>query len=36
MEEPNYICISGGRYDGYNENDERFALSINNGDKVKN
>ena len=35
MEEPNYICIKGGRYDGYNENGEMYALPISNGDKVK-
>ena len=31
----NYICINGGKYDGYNENGERFALLISDGDKVK-
>lgn len=31
----NYVCIKGGRYDGYNENGKRYALPINIGDKVK-
>lgn len=31
----NYVCTSGGRYDGYDENGERFALPISEGDKVK-
>ena len=31
----NYICINSGRYDGYNENGERYSLPISDGDKVK-
>ncbi len=31
----NYVCINGGRYDGYNEDGERYSLPISNGDKVK-
>lgn len=31
----NYVCINGGRYEGYNENGERFSLPISDGDKVK-
>lgn len=35
MDSANYICIIGGRYEGYNENGERFSLPISSGDKVK-
>ena len=35
MNNANYICINGGRYDGYNEDGERYSLPISNGDKVK-
>ena len=35
MNSANYICIKGGRYDGYNENGERFSLPISDSDKVK-
>ena len=31
----NYVCINGGRYDGYNEDGERFSLPISEGDKVE-
>ena len=35
MEEPNYVCINGGRHDGYNEDGERYSLPIGKDDKVK-
>lgn len=35
MKEPNYVCISGGRYDGYNEDGKPFSLPISDGDKVE-
>lgn len=35
MNDANYVCINGGRYEGYNENGERFSLPISDGDKVK-
>ena len=31
----NYVCINGGRYDGYNEDGERYSLPIGKDDKVK-
>lgn len=31
----NYICINGGRYEGYNENGKRYAPLISIGDKVE-
>ena len=31
----NYICINSGRYEGYSENKEIYALPISNGDKVE-
>jgi hypothetical protein len=35
MNNVNYVCTNGGRYEGYNENGERFSLLINIGDMVK-
>ena len=35
MNNVNYVCTNGGRYEGYNENGERFSLLINIGDIVK-